>query len=132
MHCPKTGSCAQCTHPRPRPCAHCAQATCTAPYRPRVSLHAGRRVSRAGPYRISMSRAATPCRGIKGHTPFAIQKFYRDTELIPHALRAYALPVAIQSCCISTRVGKWAVAHPTSSPAPFLFSFIFFHLLYSL
>ena len=57
---------------------------------------------------------------------FAKQKLYRYTELIPHSLRTHALPIAIQSCCIMTRVGKWAVAHPTSSPAHFFFSFIFF------
>ena len=35
------------------------------------------------------------------------------------------LHVAIQSCCIATRAGKWAVAYPASSPALLFFIFLF-------
>ena len=73
-------------------------------------------VSRALLRRVT--HASAPCRARATARPSSQARSCHSLA------RSCALPVAIQSYYVTTRAGKWAVAHPTSFPARFFSLFV--------
>ena len=134
MHCLKNGSCAQCTHPEPRSRAHYAQvAPCrcahAAPCRD-VKIVSRPRTKLVQPQLCRDTKFGVATWRLKIHVVRARRVIShvccrcRESTCAPGHARP-GLACHDMTYCVATRTGKWAVAHPSFSPAHIFFSFLF-------